>query len=266
VNRPAAPDAVVREKAFRLTSTAENSTVDWWEQYGYIEDIRDGRGYTGGLVGFTSATGDMLDLVEDYAARRPEDTALAGFPPGLRACAELGDTVDEAEYGVSGGRASDLAAAELGPGFLAAWATAARNDGVFRECQRDHRDQRYWRPALRAAEADGVGPLGVALYYDTSVNHGHDPDLSTYGTFDWIRAHAAGAPPSRNGDEVAWLAGWLHTRAEVLDAWGDNPSDGRISLFRRLVDVGDLDLAAPIEWSVYGDAFVMAAEPAPRAD
>jgi hypothetical protein len=160
-----------KETALQITSTAENSTKDWTAAYAYIEDIRDGRGYTGGLVGFTTATSDMLHLTRQYIAEQAGNT-LAPYLSGLEACAERGETVDDAEYGVYGGGASDIAAQRLGQPFLAAWADAANRDPVFRKVQRDLRDSMYWAPALAAATADGVGFLGLALYYDTSVNHG----------------------------------------------------------------------------------------------
>ena len=34
-----------------LVSSAENSSLDWKAQFGYIEDIHDGRGYTAGIIG-----------------------------------------------------------------------------------------------------------------------------------------------------------------------------------------------------------------------
>jgi len=107
-------DQTNKETALQVTSTAENSTKDWTAAYAYIEDIHDGRGYTGGLVGFTPATSDMLQLVRRYGAEQPGNT-LAPYLPGLEACADHGETVDDAEYGVYGGGASDIAARRLGP-------------------------------------------------------------------------------------------------------------------------------------------------------
>src|SRR3984885_6238071 len=74
-----------REKqiAMELVSSAENSTLDWRREYGYIQDIHDGRGYTAGLIGFCSGTGDMLALVGAYARAEPDDP-LARFVPALR--------------------------------------------------------------------------------------------------------------------------------------------------------------------------------------
>ena len=64
-------DPSFKELAFQLVSTAENSTVEWWKNFGYIDDIGDTRGYTGGLVGFTSGTGDMYELVLYYDEINP---------------------------------------------------------------------------------------------------------------------------------------------------------------------------------------------------
>src|SRR3954463_10261029 len=94
--------AAKKEIAMKLVSSAENSSLDWKAQYKYIEDIGDGRGYTGGIIGFCSGTSDMLALVELYTERVP-DNALAAFLPALRAV----DGTDSHEG--------------LDPGFTAAW-------------------------------------------------------------------------------------------------------------------------------------------------
>ena len=71
-----------KEIAMQLVSSAENSSLDWRAQYRYIEDIHDGRGYTAGIIGFCSGTGDMLEVVRAYAQKRR--TAARGFLPALR--------------------------------------------------------------------------------------------------------------------------------------------------------------------------------------
>src|SRR2546421_12252009 len=57
--------------AMQLVSAAENSSLDWKAQYGYIEynvehNAEENRGYTAGIIGVTARTDDMLELVEDY--------------------------------------------------------------------------------------------------------------------------------------------------------------------------------------------------------
>ncbi|KJY45898.1 chitosanase, partial [Streptomyces sp. NRRL S-444] len=64
-------DPAKKDIAMQIVSSAENSSLDWKAQYKYIEDIDDGRGYTAGIIGFCSGTGDMLDLVEYYTDVKP---------------------------------------------------------------------------------------------------------------------------------------------------------------------------------------------------
>ena len=40
------------------------SDTDYSLQYGYFEDIGDGRGYTAGIIGFTTGIGGLPDVVE----------------------------------------------------------------------------------------------------------------------------------------------------------------------------------------------------------
>jgi hypothetical protein len=406
---------ITQEKAFRLTSTAENSTVNWWEQFSYLEDIGDGRGYTCGIFGATSATGDLLELVQNYTATKPGN-ALATFIPGLTTCATTG----------MGSSATTAANSNLGTPFKNAWAQAA-TDPVFQTAQINYRNQVYWTPAFNAAVADGLSNLGLAIYYDTSINHGPGDASSNDGSFDDIRsattnpgggggtstvgqtanstgssvsssnktvvskftagssgtltagharlslsaagsastclvvyADAAGVPgarlaqsslvsvtsttetlvnyvftgaaqvaiasgtsywigpswqdpgtinvaysraatasqvqavntfapttfgtgtassgpvdayidiggggsgtPAQGGSESAWLTAFLAARSTVLTAWGDNPADGRISMFTALLSTGNFTLTCPFSWSVYGDSYTMATDPLP---
>jgi chitosanase len=104
-----------KEIAMRLVSSAENSSLNWRAQYRYIEDIHDGRGYTAGIIGFCSGTGDMLEVVQAYTRARHRNP-LAHFLPALRRV---------------NGSASH---AGLGRRFVAAWRRAARS-GAFRRAQ-----------------------------------------------------------------------------------------------------------------------------------
>src|SRR5690349_2974768 len=52
-----------------LTSLFENGTTEI--DYAYAEALGDGRGITAGRAGFTSATGDLLLVVQRYTAAVP---------------------------------------------------------------------------------------------------------------------------------------------------------------------------------------------------
>ncbi|GHE28170.1 chitosanase [Streptosporangium violaceochromogenes] len=221
----------------RLVSSAENSSLDWRAQYGYIEDIEDGRGYTAGIIGFCSGTGDMLDLVELYTRRRPGNV-LARYLPALRA--------------VNGGDSH----AGLGRGYTRAWAAAAGDD-AFRKAQDDERDRVYFDPAVSRARKDGLRALGQFVYYDALVMHGDGDDPLGFGA---IRANALSraVPPSRGGDEVTYLHAFLDARRAAMRAESAHEETDRIDTGQRLfLKAGNLDLDPPLSWKVYGDSYAI---------
>src|SRR3954447_21982693 len=75
-------DAERKHRAAQITSTFENSTLEL--QYGYVENIGDGRGITAGRAGFTSGTGDLLFLIRRYTDLKP-DNVLARYIAPLTA-------------------------------------------------------------------------------------------------------------------------------------------------------------------------------------
>jgi len=224
-----------KDVAMRLVSSAENSTLNWRGQYGYIEDIGDGRGYTGGIIGFCSGTSDMLTVVRRYAARRP-GSPLAAYVPAL-------EKVD--------GTASH---AGLGPGFVAAWKNAAR-DPVFRAAQDEERDRAYFDPAVRQAKADGLRALGQFIYYDAIVMHGPGDDRASFGA---IRATAMkrARTPAQGGNETAYLDAFLTARRAAMRTETTDTSrvDTEQLAFLR---AGNLDLVLPLTWKTYGSRYTI---------
>lgn len=220
-----------KETAMRLVSSAENSSLDWRAQYGYIEDIGDGRGYTAGIVGFCSGTSDMLALVTEYTKRKP-DNRLAKFLPALR-------TVDGSD-----------SHAGLDPGFTAAWKAAA-SDPVFQKTQEDERDRVYFGPAVTMARTDGLRALGQFAYYDAAVMHG-------MSGLRHIRADAmrVAKTPRQGGDEVAWLTAFLDARVREMRTEEAHSDTTRVDTAQRVfLKYRNLDLNTPLTWSVYGDKF-----------
>nr|WP_203597830.1 chitosanase [Streptomyces sp. SID7909] len=226
-----------KDIAMQLVSSAENSTLDWKAQYEYIEDIGDGRGYTGGIIGFCSGTGDMLRVVERYAKSRPGN-ALERFLPALRK--------------VKGGDAHT----GLGSPFTRAWAEAAK-DARFREAQDAERDASYFDPAVRRAKEDGLGTLGQFAYYDAYVMHGEADAEGTTG-FRTIRSRAldAARAPADGGDETAYLDAFLDARVDAIREEPSHSDTSRVETAQRVfLDRGNLDLDPPLAWKVYGDSY-----------
>ncbi|MEU5432942.1 chitosanase [Streptomyces sp. NPDC020719] len=228
-------DPAKKEIAMELVSSAENSSLNWKAQYKYIEDIGDGRGYTAGIIGFCSGTGDMLDLVQLYSDREPGNV-LEKYLPALRK--------------VNG---SDSHAG-LDPHFTRDWKTAA-SETAFKNAQNDERDRVYFDPAVRQGRADGVGTLGQFIYYDALVMHGDGDDPTT---FSGIRkkALAKAQPPSQGGDETRYLNAFLDARVWAMKQEEAHSDTSRVDTAQRVfLKKGNLNLDPPLDWKVYGDPY-----------
>ena len=218
-----------------LVSSAENSTLDWRREFGYIEDIGDGRGYTAGLIGFCSGTGDMLQLVRSYVAAEPRDP-LARFLPALR-------RVD--------GSASH---AGLGAPFVAAWRQAAK-DPVFRRLQLRELDRVYFDPAVSRAKADGLGTLGQFIYYDAIVMHGPGSDPNSFGGLR-ARAMKLARTPADGGSERHYLNVFLDVRRAAMKRERGHHDTSRIDDEQRVfLREHKYALRPPLVWHTYGDRY-----------
>lgn len=55
----------LRKRCFALMGAAEDSRLDYDQNYNSVSgDISDGRGITAGIIGFTTGTGDMNDMLD----------------------------------------------------------------------------------------------------------------------------------------------------------------------------------------------------------
>ena len=228
-------DPAKKEIAMKLVSSAENSSLDWKAQYKYIEDIGDGRGYTAGIIGFCSGTGDMLDLVQLYADRKPGNV-LAKYLPALR--------------DVNGTDSHD----GLDPNFPRDWRTAAQ-DTVFQQAQNDERDRVYFNPAVQQGKADGLGVLGQFTYYDAIVMHGDGDDATSFRNIR-KRALRTTKPPAQGGAEVAYLNAFLDARVWAMKQEEAHSDTTRVDTEQRVfLRNGNLNLDPPLDWKVYGDSY-----------
>ena len=226
-----------KETALELVSSAENSTLAWRGQFGYIEDIHDGRGYTAGIVGFCSGTSDMLEVVTEYTRRKPSNP-MARYLPALR-------TVDGSD-----------SHAGLDPYFPAAWKMAAK-DPIFQKVQEDERDWMYFNPSLLLAKQDGLRALGQFAYYDAAVMHGMSGLRGIR-----IKAQQSAKPPAQGGDELVYLNAFLDARVAAMRLEEAHSDVSRVQTAQRQFLKGsNVDLNAPLSWRVYGDRFRIAPTP-----
>ncbi|MFD4879398.1 chitosanase [Streptomyces sp. NPDC058420] len=230
-------DPAKKEIAMKLVSSAENSSLDWKAQYKYIEDIGDGRGYTAGIIGFCSGTGDMLDLVQLYATRKPGNV-LAKYLPALR--------------NVNGTDSHS----GLDPNFPKDWRTAAQ-DTVFQQAQNDERDRVYFNPAVSQGKTDGLRVLGQFTYYDAIVMHGDGDDPTSFRN---IRARAlrSAKPPAQGGNETTYLNAFLDARVWAMKQEEAHSDTTRVDTEQRVfLRNGNFNLDTPLKWKVYGDSYTI---------
>ena len=220
-----------------LVSSAENSSLDWKAQYTYIEDIGDGRGYTAGIIGFCSGTGDMLEVVQDYANREPGNV-LASYLPALK---KVNGTDSHAG---------------LGTAYVAAWHKAA-SDTVFQAAQNAERDSVYFNPAVNQAKADGLHALGQFAYYDAIVMHGPGDDGTSFGGIRKAALKKA-KTPAQGGDETTYLNAFLDARVAAMKTEEAHSDTSRVDTEQRVfLKAGNLNLNTPLTWKTYGDSYTI---------
>ncbi|MFJ1932239.1 chitosanase [Kitasatospora sp. NPDC088160] len=231
-------------RADQLISIFENSTTEL--QYGYAENINDGRGVTAGRAGFTTNDGDALKVVRAYTAVSP-DNPLARFIPELErlAAAGSGDT--------SGLPESD---------YVAAWKQAAQ-DATFRQVQDDQVDQRYFTPAMNQADQLGLTTaLARAELYDASIQHGNGSEYDALPALI-SRTNAKVGSPSGAG-ESTWLNAFFDVRVDDLT----NPANSstaaewsksvdRVECLRRIAATGNYNLDGPLSVTAFGSGYTI---------
>ncbi|ORX92535.1 lysozyme-like protein [Basidiobolus meristosporus CBS 931.73] len=132
-----------------MTNVFEYGTTTFG--YATCDKLGDGRGYTCGLVGFTTGTNDALAVVAEYNKIKP-NSELAKFIPELTRISKL-------DWSSSG--RDDTS--KLG-GFTDAWKKVSCSDPDFRAVQDKVADQMYLIPGLQLGEAAGISTnLGKAI-------------------------------------------------------------------------------------------------------
>lgn len=225
----------------RLVSVFENATTEI--QYGYIQNLHDGRGYTAGRSGFTSATDDLLEVVTRYTAKNPHNP-LARLLPALRAV---------------NGSASTAGLHDL----PAAWQASA-SDPSFITTQDEVNDALYRQPARELSKQLGLRlPLSKAAIYEAGIQHGYGTDFDSVNQIAQRATHQVGGTPATGVDERIWLGAFLHERQRNLR----NPANqatakewaasvDRANAMLSIYNSGNLQLNGVIKLMVFGQTFV----------
>jgi chitosanase len=230
----------------QLTTAFENSTTVF--QYGYIEDIHDGRGFTAGRVGFCTGTGDLIEVVKDYTAREPGNR-LAIYLPELT---RLTTVMATPEAGNTRGL----------PGFEKAWIDSAK-DPLFRDAQDDIVNSTYLNPALDHAKTLGIkSAIGIGFLYDTIIQHGDGTAPDGLNAILDRTTQILHGTPATGIPELDWIKAFMQMRRQDLEhsygidsreAWAE--SVDRVTVYQKLFADKNFNLDGPISFEVYGGKF-----------
>jgi chitosanase len=222
-----------RLRVDKLISEFENSTSVI--QYCYIEALDDGRGYTAGRAGFTSATADLLEVAERYTRAVP-DNPLADLLPRLR---ELAANEDGSLEGLEA--------------LPDAW-RATCDDPRQRRIQDAIVDEYYYRPATRRWRKLGLRrPLSLGAIYDAEIQHGGGTDPDGVPAMLKRARKRAGGTPRTGVSEKRFLRAFIRDRRATLahahdpdtrEAWAEVVE--RADVWKQLVTTGQWRLASPI--------------------
>lgn len=213
-------------RAMSLTSIFENSITTL--QYGYCENINDGRGYTFGYCGFTTRWSDGLAVVKQYLLLKPIDNIMAVYVAPMAALVKAHSA-----------NVSTLV------GFCDA-VKIAGDDPLFRQAQDYIQRTQYYEPSSEWGKLVGSRfALTKGQLYDAMINHGegrNDPFSIDY-IIDAANL-AAGGTPLTGVDEVVWLQAFLVARKAMLQL--HKQGGRRVDYYRKLMDQGNWGLAGPI--------------------
>lgn len=222
-----------RRRADELVSEFENSTTSI--PYCHVEALGDGRGYTVGRAGFTSATGDLLEVAERYA-RIASGNPLQPLLPRLRELARHGD--------------GSTAGLQRLPSAWRATCREPRQHAV----QDAVVDELYYLPAVRLWRSLRLRtPLSLAALYDAMVQHGDGDDPDGVPALVRRATRRLGGRPSHTISERRYLLAFLAARrADLAHAYdpasrpGFAQSVDRVDVWTYLVRTRQWRLASPV--------------------
>jgi len=221
-------------RAEQLTSLFENGKIDI--RYDYVENLDDGRGYTAGRAGFTTADGDAVEVVQLYTKLKPTNS-LAKYLPVLQRLAKEGsDSVSELK------------------GYEKAWRDSA-SVKEFKDAQDAIVTKLYYQPSKSYANQLGLKlAISRAFLYDTIIQHGDGKDGDSISALIKKTTSQLDGSPKDGVDEVTWLSVFIDIRKadlknpdndETKDVW--KTSTGRCDVFKQILDAENYSLAGPIK-------------------
>jgi len=202
-----------RSVADKIISIFENGTTTIQYDYAEVNPGDEEHGITAGRLGFTSATGDMLELLED-------DYNVAPLSDYIEELKRLNALYIENDYTLSDDPEGSMNIAYL-DGLIEDWKEESKKP-AFQHAQDKYLDEHYYHPALEEAREIGLAlPLSALCLYDCAIQHGVE------GLKEIIRSVKLPYPHTQK-EEITWIKQFNKNRLEVLK----NTSYWKDSLYR----------------------------------
>lgn len=224
----------VKNVILALTCVAENDTVTF--VYNYAENIKDGRGITFGIIGFTSGTFDGTILLKRIQSKKSTHPLCVYIP-----AFEKIDSLHE------DGHIDDVTGLEE---FIADF-TKYGDDEVVKDSQLELMDEMYWQPAVKIADKAGLKyNITRGEIYDSCVKHGES------GAGKIVeRTNAAVGSPANGADEIEWLKRYFIERKKYYTEKGEGAANiPRIDvMYQGILDSKNYMLVPPFNVKCYDD-------------
>ncbi|KAJ2746132.1 hypothetical protein GGI20_001617 [Coemansia sp. BCRC 34301] len=202
-------EGCARTLALKVTNIYENGDPNF--HYDYCENLHDGRGFTAGIAGFCSGTGDAWEVVQAYHKLTGGSDEFSRYDSVLRKYSESGS---DSTSGLDG--------------YCALWETLGKGDTRFKSAQDSVRDALYVAPAQQYSSKLGLRlTISQAQLYDAGIQHGTGNDADGLGSLiKRTNAKFTSDKPGSSGstltinkhkvDEIVWLNAFLKVRTDDL--------------------------------------------------
>ncbi|KAJ1893490.1 hypothetical protein LPJ81_005363 [Coemansia sp. IMI 209127] len=193
-----------------ITGIYENGDTD--PHYDYCQNLGDGRGYTAGIAGFCTGTGDAWQVIQEY---KNLTGSYGEFQSMATYLAKYANDGSDSTTGITS--------------YCSVWKSLGETDTNFQLAQDNMRDQMYYDPAEAASNILGLQfDVSQGQLFDTSIEHGpyDDPDgmlaliNDTNNAFTSDQTGTSGSTLIINGhqvDEIVWLTKFIEVRTNDLE-------------------------------------------------
>lgn len=228
LDHPELPDAELVRRIKAISNVFEVGRPE--PDYSYVEDLGDGRGYTVTQYGFCTYNSEVTQVINRYVAHVP-DTPLKRFLAELPPSKWTDQALDD---------------------FPHIWRKEIRASELLGGACDEEANVLYFAPAIESAAAVGVtSPIGMAIFYDTLLQHGASTDPDSLPSILKRTLEENGDVDSTS--EPQFLRAFLTVRKSVLENSSNHAtrhvwraSARRVDALLKLLD-DNPNLVPPIE-------------------